>query len=43
MKKYWIERILGKLYGVYYNYGTYTNCAFEGTEDECQLWLKSNK
>lgn len=39
-RNYWIEHVLGKLYAVKYSDGTYTYTAYEGTENECDEFIK---
>lgn len=39
MREYFIEQVLGKLYAVCYSDGTYTHRAYEGTLDECELFI----
>lgn len=41
-REYWLEIILGKLYGVKYTDGNYTFTAYEGTRDECLTWIENN-
>jgi len=41
-REYWIEKVVGKLYAVCWNDGNYTHRAYEGTESECESWIRRN-
>jgi len=39
--EYWIEQIIGNLYGVFYDNGNHSVNVFEGTYSECESYKNS--